>query len=156
MKKIIFLLIFIVNCLNLSAQWRRQYIPKDELTGAPSMWSYIYSAGEGKSIAFVEPGILMIASKYQKFKTDVNDNTLVLVGIYKNDHLISKGQFVFPVTPDGHAAGTGGFDDYLKLVRSGAVIRVVAHVKNDFDFDVTTTKMYEGQRVIFNQNSHER
>lgn len=151
MKKIIFLLIFSISCLNLSAQWRRQYIPRDELTGAPSMWSYIYSAGEGKSIAFVEPDMLIIASKYQKFKTDANGNTLVLVGIYKNGNLISKGQFVFPVTPDGHAAGTGGFDDYLKLVRNGAIIRAVAHVKNDFDFDVTSTKMYEGSRVIFNQ-----
>lgn len=151
MKKILVLITFLLVTLISNAQWRRQYIPADELTGAPSMWSYIYSAEEGKSIAFVEPGILMIASKYQKFKTDVNDNTLVLVGIYKDGNLISKGQFVFPVTPDGHAAGTGGFDDYLKLVRSGAIIRVVAHVKNDFDFDVTTTKMYEGQRVVFNQ-----
>ncbi len=115
------------------------------------MWSYIYSTGEGQSIAFIEPDMLMIASKYQKFKTDINGNTLVLIGIYKNENLISKGQFVFPVTPDGHAAGTGGFSDYFKLVRSGAIIRVVAHIQNDFDFDVTTTKMYEGQRVIFNQ-----
>jgi len=151
MKKIIFLLIFCINCLNLSAQWRRQYVPKDELTGAPSMWSYIYDAGEGQSIVFTDNGMLMISTRYKRFATNSNGDTIVLVGIYKNGDLITKGKFIFPVTPDGHAAGDGGFSDYLKLVRNGAIIRVVAHVENDFDFDVTSTKMYEGTRVIYNQ-----
>lgn len=150
MKKIIFLLIFSISCLNLSAQWRRQYIPKDELTGAPSMWSYIYDGGNGQSIVFTDIGMLMISSKHQRFMTNSNGDTVVLIGIYKNGDLITKGKFIFPVTPDKHAAGDTGFSDYLKLIRNGAVIRVVARVENDFDFDVTSTKMYEGSRVIFN------
>lgn len=151
MKKIIFLLIFSISCLNLSAQWRRQYVPGDELTGAPSMWTYIFEAGEGRAITFTDNGMLIVSSKRQKFKTNINGDTIALVGIYKNGQLISKGQFLFMVTPDKHAIGAENFKDYLKLVRNGAVIRVVAHIEDDFDFDVITTRMYEGSRVIYNQ-----
>lgn len=150
MKKIIFLLIFSISCLNLSAQWKRQYIPGDELRGYPSEWSYNYDTGD-KAVVFTESGTLMIVTKDKKFAKDRNGNILVIIGIYINDKLYTKGQFSFVVTPDGHAAGGSKFQDYLKLVRNGATIRIIAPIKNDFDFDLATTRMYEGQRVIFNR-----
>lgn len=150
MKKIIFLLIFGISCLNLSAQWRRQYIPGDELRGTPSEWSYIYDEGD-RAITFTDSGMLMIVTKYKKFRTDRTGTTLAVIGVYRDNRLVTRGQFRFPVTPDGHAAGASGFEDYLRMVRNGAVIRVIAPIVNDFDFEIITTRMYEGQRVIFNQ-----
>mgnify|MGYP006952758886 FL=1 len=49
------------------------------------------------------------------------------------------------VTPDGHAAGNGRFKDYLEAFKTGATIRVVVSIDGDYDFDLTTTKMNEGQ-----------
>lgn len=150
MKKIIFLLIFGISCLNLSAQWRRQYIPGDELRGTPSEWSYIYDEGD-RAITFTDSGMLMIVTKYKKFRTDRTGTTLAVIGVYRDNRLVTRGQFRFPVTPDGHAAGAEGFKDYLQMVRSGAIIRVIAPIVNDFDYEIITTRMYQGQRVIFNQ-----
>lgn len=151
MKKILFIIICCYISFNVNAQWRRGCIPKDELTGAPPEWCYIYDEGEGKSIVFLDSGTLMISTKYQRLLTNQNGDIGVLVGIYKNGELISKGNFLFLSTSDKHIAGADGFKGYLELVKNGAVIRVIAHIENDFDFDVTTTKMPEKTRIHFAQ-----
>lgn len=150
MKKILFIIVFCCISFITNAQWRRQYIPGDELRGTPSEWSYIYDEGD-RAITFTDSGLLMIVTKYKKFRTDRTGTTLAIIGVYRDNRLVTRGQFRFPVTPDGHAAGSEGFKDYLKMVRSGAIIRVIAPVVNDFDYEIITTRMYEGQRVIFNQ-----
>lgn len=138
MKKILFLIICCYISFNVNAQWRRQY------ASGVSEWTYVYDIGD-KSITFTESGLLMIAAKNRQFLTDKTGNTLVVIVVTYNGKLVTKGQFSLPVTPDGHATGANGFRDLLDKVRKGCIIRVVAPVINDFDFDLTTTKMYEGQ-----------
>lgn len=154
-KKIIFLLICSILCLNLSAQWRRQYIPGDELKGIPSEWSYIYESGN-KAVTFTDSGILMIVAKNQYFTTTDEGFVPVLIGIYKNGNLFVRGKYAFKILPEGHACGLDGFKEVLKLIRTNSVvIRIVAPLYNNFEFDVTTTKMYAGTQVKFNQTKYE-
>lgn len=82
MKRLFFLLICSILCLNLSAQWRRQYIPGDELKGIPSEWSYIYESGN-KVVTFTDSGILMIVAKNQYFTTTDEGFVPVLIGSIK-------------------------------------------------------------------------
>lgn len=140
MKKILFLIICLYISFNVNAQWRRRYVQGDDF----SEWSYVYDIGD-KSITFTESGLLMIAAKNRQFLTDKTGNTLVVIVVTWNGKLVTKGQFSLPVTPDGHATGANGFRALLDMVRKGCIIRVVAPLINDFDFDLTTTKMYEGQ-----------
>ena len=148
MKRLFFLLICSILCLNLSAQWRRQYIPGDELKGIPSEWSYIYESGN-KAITFTDSGILMIVAKNQYFTTTDEGFVSVLIGIYENGKLLARGKYAFTMLPDGHACG-------LDLIRtSGAVIRIVAPLYNNFEFDITTARMYVGSQVKFNQIKNE-
>ena len=153
MKKIIFLLFCCFVGLTSNAQWRKQYLPGDELKRIPAEWSYSYEI-EDKSITFTESGMLMIVAKNKTFLTDKNGNVLAFIGLYMNGVLIDRCSYSLLITPDGHAAGGNGFKDYLKSVKTGATVRVVALIDGDFDFDLTTTKMNEVkgemQRVIFN------
>lgn len=142
MKKIIFLLLCCFIGLTSNAQWRKQYLPGDELKSIPAEWSYNYDIGD-KSITFTESGMLMIVCKNKKFQTDKNGNLSALIGLYKNGVLVDKCRYSLLVTPDGHAAGGNGFKDYLKSVKTGATVRVVASIDGDFDFDLTTAKMDE-------------
>lgn len=155
MKRLFFLLICSILCLNLSAQWRRQYIPGDELKGIPSEWSYIYESGN-KVVTFTDSGILMIVAKNQYFITTDEGFVPVLIGIYKNGNLLVRGKYAFTMLPEGHSCGLDGFREVLKLIRtSGAVIRIVAPLYNNFEFDITTTRMYVGSQVKFNQIKNE-
>lgn len=66
----------------------------------------------------------------------------VLIGMYKNGVLIKKEKFSFTIVPDKHACGSNGFKEHLKsIITDEIVIRIVAPLCDDFDFDVTTTKM---------------
>lgn len=66
----------------------------------------------------------------------------VLIGMYKNGVLIKKEKFSFTIVPDKHACGLNGFKEHLKsIITDGMVIRIVAPLYDDFDFDITTTKM---------------
>lgn len=146
MKKIIFLLICCcVNFnFNVNAQWRKEYIPGDELREIPSEWSYRYDIGD-KSITFTEStGMLLIVAKKQFFLANDDGGVPVLIGMYKNGKLIEKENFIFTITPDKHACGLVGFKEHLKsIITNGTVIRIVAPLHDDFDFDITTTKMPE-------------
>ena len=80
----------------------------------------------------------------------------MLIGIYENGNLLARGKYAFTMLPDGHACGLDGFREVLKLIRtSGAVIRIVAPLYNNFEFDITTARMYVGSQVKFNQIKNE-
>lgn len=142
MKKLIFILFCCFVGLTCNAQWRKQYLPGDELKRIPAEWSYNYDIGD-KAITFTESGMLMIVAKNKKFLTDKNGYLSALIGLYKNGVLVDRCHYSLLVTPDGHAAGGDGFKDYLESVKTGATVRVVASIDGDFDFDLTTTKMPE-------------
>ena len=151
MKKILFLFVFSLICLGSNAQWRRQYVPGDELTGIPSEWQYFYEE-DNKIISFTESSeMLIIATRKGIFDYNKDSQIIVLIGLYKDGQLISKGKYILNVTPDGKTAGNIGFKYMLDAIRRGATIRIIAPLYKSFDFDLKTTKMYEGQRVIFNQ-----
>ena len=144
MKKIIFLIICCCVSLNVNAQWRKEYLEGDELRGTPSEWSYVYYTGD-KSITFTEStGMLLIVAKKQFFLANDDGGVPVLIGMYKNGKLIEKENFIFTITPDKHACGLVGFKEHLKsIITNGTVIRIVAPLHDDYDFDVITTKMPE-------------
>ena len=99
---------------------------------------------------------LMIVAKNQYFTTTDEGFVSVLIGIYENGNLLTRGKYAFTMLPDGHACGLDGFREVLKLIRtSGAVIRIVAPLYNNFEFDITTARMYVGSQVKFNQIKNE-
>lgn len=151
MKKIIFLLICCCVSFNVNAQWYKKYLSGDESKRIPSEWSFIYDAGD-KSIVLSESGMLMIVLNERQFFLTKNDGAVpVSVEMLKNGALIKNGNFAFAILTDKHACGSEGFKEYLDSIRNGAIIRIAAPIYNDFDFDVTTTKMCE--RVIQHQFS---
>ncbi len=150
MKKIIFLLICCFVSFNVNAQWHKKYLSGDESKRIPPEWSYIYDAGD-KSIVISESGMLMIVvNEQQSFLTKGDGMVPVSVEMYENGALIKKGKFAFAILPEKHACGSSGFKEHLDSIRTkGAVIRVVAPIYSNFDFDVTTTEMHEN--VILHQ-----
>lgn len=143
MKKILFLLICCCVSLNVNAQWRKEYIPGDELKEIPSEWAYRYDSGD-KSITFTESGLLLVVSKKNLFLANDDGMAPVLIGMYKNGALIKKEKLSFTIVPDKHACGSNSFKEHLKsIINDGMVIRIVAPLYDDFDFDITTTKMPE-------------
>lgn len=143
MKKFIIALIFGFCAINLSAQWYKQYIPKDELRDQPAEWQFIYES-KMNSVIFSDTGMLyLLTSSGHIFDFDENYQIEVLIGLYDlQDKLVYKGKYQFMVTVDGKVAGAMGFKEMLDYIKQkGYTVKIIAKRFKDLDFEVKTSKM---------------